>query len=157
MRPALTIILLVAGCAGPPAAPPPPHGCAAPAQAPAPSAPIASAWLLGSGGFMGQQCVSIWVDASGAASLKSISADENSFTLAPGFHARLLSDLAQAWPLADQGVALPGDDLIRYTLLITAADGTTRSFTYSDGAAKPPVLERIHASMISIVGAAAPR
>jgi hypothetical protein len=157
MRPALAIILLVAGCAGPPATPPPRQDCAAPAQAPAPSAPIASAWLLGSGGFMGQQCVSVWVEASGAASLKSISADENSFTLAPDFHARLLSDLALAWSLANPGVAPPGDDLIRYTLLITAADGTTRSFSYSDGAPKLPILKRIHTSMMSIAATAKPR
>jgi hypothetical protein len=119
---------------------------------PEPAPPIASAWLVGSGGFMGQECVSVWIDAAGAASLDSVSADERSFRLAPGLRDQLMRDLAEAWPLATPGTpGAPGDDLIRYTLQIVAADGTVRSFSYADGAKKPEPLARIHRDMLAVI------
>ena len=150
----IIIVILLAGCTGRTPRPLPLEASGSPVPPPAPTTSIASAWLLGSGGFMGHQCVSVWVDSGRAASLQSLSADEHSFRLDAPCHHDLFGDLAQAWPLADPGSSVPGDDLIRYTLLLTGTDGSTRRFSYTDGAPKPPVLQRIHEKLLSI---AAPR
>lgn len=155
----LIAFCIIGGCAGAPTGAPVPAelGRAARASEPGSCPGISTAWLRGSGGFAGRECLSVWVDAGGGASVRSLGADENSFRLAPDLHAALMADLAALWDLGGPaGADAPGEDLIAYTLLITGTDGSTRSFRYRDGAPKAPALARAHRRLLAVINGAGP-